>query len=158
MTKQDDEAVRSTSTLPYTGDAETDAILDDPYLTACLLTHKRSFAGLNRSGRWKRLLALRDDGTFRAYYDDVLLATEELKALGDFGLQLMVIDRAVNLLVHPEEQGQPLAGVLEGFYSTLTHDDYYRLVYEVAKEVDAQRLIVVVAIRPMLEEIIEPVD
>jgi hypothetical protein len=37
----------SASGLPYTGDPETDEILDEPEMTRRLLEHKQAFEGLN---------------------------------------------------------------------------------------------------------------
>ncbi|MEX2540251.1 MAG: helix-turn-helix transcriptional regulator [Trueperaceae bacterium] len=52
----------SASGLPYTGDAETDAILDDPDTAARLLAHKQAFEGLSHEERKKKIEAMLDSG------------------------------------------------------------------------------------------------
>ena len=52
----------SASGLPYTGDAETDEVLDDPEMTERLLTHKREFEGLSPEETKAKLEAMLERG------------------------------------------------------------------------------------------------
>lgn len=52
----------SASGLPYTGDAETDEVLDDPEMVERILAHKRQFAGLTLEEEAVQLEAMRQSG------------------------------------------------------------------------------------------------
>ena len=53
---------KSRSGLPYTGDPETDELLDDPELTERLLAHKRQFEGLSPEETRTKLEAMLESG------------------------------------------------------------------------------------------------
>ena len=53
---------RSASGLPYTGDPETDEILDDVQLTERLLAHRRKFEGLSENQVRDKLEGMLDSG------------------------------------------------------------------------------------------------
>lgn len=52
----------STSGLPYTGDPETDEVLDDPELVERILAHRRQFEGLTAKEGAAELEVLRKSG------------------------------------------------------------------------------------------------
>jgi hypothetical protein len=52
----------SKSGLPYTGDPETDEILDDPELTRRLLEHQQAFEGLNAKQIADKLKKMEESG------------------------------------------------------------------------------------------------
>lgn len=54
--------ILSKSGLPYTGDAETDQILDDPELTKRLLEYQQKFSGLNARQTSKKLKDMETSG------------------------------------------------------------------------------------------------
>jgi hypothetical protein len=62
----------SKSGLPYTGDPETDEVLDDPELTKRLLEHQQLFEGLNAKQIASKLKKMEASGE--------LISWEEVKA------------------------------------------------------------------------------
>ncbi|MBS3966938.1 MAG: hypothetical protein KGZ60_06785 [Truepera sp.] len=52
----------SASGLPYTGDPETDEVLDDPAMVERILAHKRQFEGLTPEEEAVKLEAMRKSG------------------------------------------------------------------------------------------------
>jgi hypothetical protein len=56
------EASVSASGLPYTGDPETDEVLDDPEVVERILAHKRQFEGLGEEERQAKLEEMLERG------------------------------------------------------------------------------------------------